>query len=130
MNGGLARLGYYARTTFHGLRASPVTSGVAIVTIGISLVLVGAFALLVANMEELIDQFGDDLHVTAYLSPGLNEQARLELVKIVETVEGVESVRVVSEDEALERFEACKGNAEGDADQSQKNRAEHVPQAA
>ncbi len=55
---------YFLRTALRGLRASPVTSAVAIATIAASLVLVGAFSLLVRNMEELLDDFGDDLHVT------------------------------------------------------------------
>ena len=62
---------YFGRTTVRGLRGSPVTTAVAVITIGVSLVLVGAFQLLLRNMEELLDEFGDDLHVTAYLEDGL-----------------------------------------------------------
>ena len=50
-----SRLVYFARTALRGLAGSPVTSAVAVVTIGVSLVLVGAFALLLRNMEELLD---------------------------------------------------------------------------
>jgi cell division transport system permease protein len=99
-----AQLVYFLRTALRGLAASPVTSAVAVVTIGVSLVLVGAFALLLRNMEELLDRFGDDLHVTAYLEAELDEAARRELVGVAGTVEGVERVRLVTEAEALERF--------------------------
>jgi cell division transport system permease protein len=51
----------FVRTAIRGIASSPVTSGVSVVTIGVTLVLVGAFALLLRNMEELLDQFGDDL---------------------------------------------------------------------
>ena len=54
----------FVRTAIRGIVSSPVTSGIAVVTIGVTLVLVGAFALLLRNMEELLDQFGDDLRVT------------------------------------------------------------------
>jgi cell division transport system permease protein len=104
-----SKLLYFGRTALRGLGASPVTSAVAIVTIGVSLVLVGAFSLLLRNMEELLDRFGDDLHVTAFLDEGLPESARRELVALVRTVEGVERVRLVSEQEALERFRAGVG---------------------
>ena len=49
----------FVRTAIRGIASSPVTSGVSVVTIGVTLVLVGAFALLLRNMEELLDQFGD-----------------------------------------------------------------------
>jgi cell division transport system permease protein len=95
---------YFVRTALRGLRASPITSSVAALTIAISLVLVGAFALLLQNMEELLDRFGGDLAVTAYLEEGLSAQRQSELERVVGTVEGVQSVRLVSKEEALERF--------------------------
>jgi cell division transport system permease protein len=67
-------------------------------------VLVGAFVLLIQNMQELLDEFGDDLHVTAWLEDGLAEPDQHELVRIVATVEGVERVRLVTKEEALGRF--------------------------
>ena len=98
------RLVYFVRTALRGLLASPVTSAVAVATIAASLVLVGAFSLLVRNMEELLDDFGDDLHVTAYLEEGLGSGEQQELARIAGTVEGVERVRFVSKEQALERF--------------------------
>ena len=92
-----------------GLRASPVTTAVSVVTIGVSLVLVGAFALLLANMEELLGRFGDDLQVTAYLEDGLGAEQIQELVRIAHTVEGVQGARIVSKQEALERFRTGVG---------------------
>jgi cell division transport system permease protein len=105
----LVRLRYFVRSSLAGLRASPITTAVAVVTIGVSLVLVGAFALLLANMEELLDRFGDDLQVTAYLEDGLSAKQVEELVRIALTVEGVQGARVVSKQEALERFRAGIG---------------------
>lgn len=100
----LARSLYFARTAVSGLRQSPVTSVVAVVTIGVSLVLVGAFALLLSNMEEILSELGDELQVTAYLEGGLSEADRSDLAQRVRSLPGVEQVRVVSEAQALERF--------------------------
>ena len=105
----MIRLGYFVRTSFAGLRSSPVTTAVAVITIAVSLVLVGAFALLLANMEELLGRFGDDLQVTAYLEDGLSAEQVNELVRIAHTVEGVQAARIVSKQEALERFRAGVG---------------------
>jgi cell division transport system permease protein len=100
---------YFARTALRGLLASPVTSSVAVATIAISLVLVGAFGLLVRNMEELLDRFGSDLAVTAYLDDAVGPDEAAELARLAGTVEGVASVRVVSREEALERFRSGVG---------------------
>ncbi|MEE8474888.1 MAG: permease-like cell division protein FtsX [Myxococcota bacterium] len=105
----LVQLDYFVRTSLRGLRSSPVTSAAAVATIGVSLVLVGTFALLLWNMEGLLNRFGDALFVTAYLEDGLPVEDRKALVELVATVEGVERVRVVSQREALERFQASVG---------------------
>lgn len=95
---------YYARTALRGITASPVTSAVAVATIGVCLVMVGAFALLLFNMEGLLDRYGADLHVTAYLEAGLPAVRQRELAELAHSVEGVATVRLVSEEEAFERF--------------------------
>jgi cell division transport system permease protein len=104
------KLRYFARTAARGLRGSPVTTAVAVATISVSLVLVGAFQLLLRNMQELLDDFGDDLQVTAYLEDGLGPAEQRELAELLLTVEGVADVRAVSKAEALERFRAGVGS--------------------
>jgi cell division transport system permease protein len=107
-----ARLRYFLRAALHGLRASPMTSAVAVATIGVTLLLVGAFALLVSNMERLLDRFGEDILVSAYLEGGLPEAAQEALVLRVQGAPGVASVRLVSEEEAMQRFrEGSAGQA-------------------
>jgi cell division transport system permease protein len=101
-----------AQSAIRGLRASPVTSAVAVLTIAVTLILVGAFALLVANMQGLISRFSEELQVVAYLSGHLNDNQVRELASRVATVEGVQSVEIVSPDEALERLEHSLGGAE------------------
>ncbi len=106
MKGLAARAIYFVRTAFHGLVGSPVTTLVAVGTIAVSLVLVGAFGLLLFNMEALLERFGGQLHVTAYLEPGLDEARQRALAETARTAPGVAEVRLVSEAEALERFRA------------------------
>ncbi len=98
------------RSALRGIVASPVTSAVAVGTIGMSLLLVGAFALLAWNMEELLGGVGDELRVTAYLEEGLAPAQQEQLAATARTVEGVADVRIVSKDEALERFRAGVGS--------------------
>jgi len=100
----------FIRTAIRGIASSPVTSGISVVTIGVTLVLVGAFALLLRNMEELLDQFGDDLRVTAYLESEVSGSTLSELELRVREIPGVEDVEAVSQDEALERFRTSVGS--------------------
>ena len=101
-----------AQSAIRGLQASPVTSAAAVLTIAVTLILVGAFALLVANMQGLVSRFSEELQVVAYLSDHLNDNQVRELASRVATVEGVQSVEIVSPDEALERLQHSLGGAE------------------
>ncbi len=101
---------FFIRTAIRGITSSPVTSGISVVTIGVSLVLVGVFALLLRNMEELLDQFGDDLRVTAYLESEVSGEALRALEDRARQIPGVEDVEAVSQEQALERFRASVGS--------------------
>jgi cell division transport system permease protein len=101
---------YFVRTAARGLRASPVISVVAVTTIGITLVLVGVFALLAYNMEDLHDQFGTDLRLTAYLSPDLPDTELDGLASRAAALDGVERVVAITPEQALDRFRASVGD--------------------
>lgn len=103
------RVLYFARSAWLGIRATPGTALVATATIAIALVLVGAFALLVVNMQGLLSRFGDALQVTAFLEAELPQAQRIELSRRAAAIDGVASVALVSEDEALERFRSGAG---------------------
>jgi cell division transport system permease protein len=97
------------RTAVRGLQSSAMTSLAAIATIAVTLVLAGSFALLVGNMRGMLERFGEDLQVTAYLEPGLSlDEARL-LAARVATVEGVHRVGLVTPEEAMLRFQKTAG---------------------
>jgi cell division transport system permease protein len=83
-----------------------------VATIGVTLLLVGAFVLLVSNMERLLDRFGEDILVSVYLEAGLSDEGRRVLVEQARSAPGVELVRLVSEEEAMQRFrEGSAGQA-------------------
>ncbi len=109
----VVHLFYAARSAIRGLWASPVTTGVALVTIAVSLVLVGAFGLLVTNMQGLLDRVGEDLRVTAYLEEGISDEDLKRLALLTQTVEGVASVETISKDDALRIFDERLGGRSG-----------------
>ena len=97
------------RTAGRGLRASAMTSIAAIATIAVTLMLVGSFVLLVGNMRGMLERFGIDLQVTAYLESDVTMDAAREIASRVATVEGVHRVALITPEEALERFKQTSG---------------------
>ncbi len=95
-----------------GIRTGSTTSSLAVLTIAIVLVLVGSAALLVHNMSGLLDEFGEDLQLTAYLEKSLAEDDLRLLATTVGGAPGVERVEIVTREQALERFERLAGGAE------------------
>ncbi len=62
------------RAAWRGFRGSGMTAWVSVVTISVALFLVGAFYLVVVNMDGLLERFGQDLTVTAYLEDDLTPE--------------------------------------------------------
>jgi cell division transport system permease protein len=97
---------------FRGVRQASTTSLLAVLTIGVVLVLIGSASLLVENMTGILDEFGAELQLTAYLDESLDSAELASLAERVGAAPGVESVEVVTKDEALERFERIAGSSE------------------
>ena len=97
---------------FRGVRQASTTSLLAVLTIAVVLVLVGSASLLVENMAGLLDEFGAELQLTAYLEDTLTDADLEALAEIVSAAPGVEQVEAVTKAAALERFERIAGGAE------------------
>ncbi|MEZ4332896.1 MAG: permease-like cell division protein FtsX [Myxococcota bacterium] len=112
MNRALILIGIALANAARGIRRASTTSLLAVLTIAVVLVLVGSAWLLVDNMAGLLDEFGSELGLTAYLDPALDEASQRALAERLAEAPGVEAVELVTQDEALVRFEALAGSAE------------------
>jgi cell division transport system permease protein len=92
-----------------GIRNASTTSAMAVLTIAVVLVLIGSAALLVRNMGGILDRVGSHLQLTAYLEGGVPEHEQRLLAQRVAAAPGVERVDIVTEKDALERFEQIAG---------------------
>lgn len=99
-------------SALRGIRSASTTSTLAVLTIAVVLVLVGSANLLVRNMDGILDEFGREIEVTAYLEDGLEESDRALLAERVGGAPGVEHVEIVTKAQALERFEKIAGGPE------------------
>jgi cell division transport system permease protein len=95
-----------------GIRSASTTSSLAVLTIAIVLVLVGSASLLVENMTGLLEEFGAELQLTAYLETSISEADQRSLAERIAGAPGVDHVDVVTKAQALERFEKIAGGAE------------------
>jgi len=95
-----------------GIRSASTTSSLAVLTIAIVLVLAGSASLLVENMTGILDDFGAELQLTAYLEESLPEKDTGLLAKTVAMAPGVDHVEIVTKQQALERFERIMGGPE------------------
>ncbi len=99
------------RSAIRGLQSAAGTALLSVATIAIALFLIGAFALTVVNMEGMLERFGRDLQVTAYLDQSVVAGQEVAIAERVATIEGVAGVSVVGRAEALERFREIAGGA-------------------
>lgn len=75
---------------------------VTVITISLSILITSAFILFFINTDEVINSWKSGLRIMAYLKPQTN-RAELDFLKqSIETLEGVQSVRFISKDEALD----------------------------
>ena len=112
MNRGFMLIAIAFANALRGIRRASTTSSLAVLTIAIVLVLVGSASLLVQNMTGILDEFGAELQLTAYLDSSTSESDQRELAQVVAAAPGVDHVEVVTKKEALERFERMVGGAE------------------
>ena len=106
-------LRYAVASALRGLRSSPVTSSVAVITVAVTLLLSGAFSLVLGNMQRLVERFGEDVKLAVYLDADLEADDRETLRGRLGGLASVEAVAFVSSEEALERFQSGVGQRSG-----------------
>ena len=112
--GALAR--FVLRAAVRGLRASAATALVAVISMALALALAGAFWVVIGNLRGLVERAGDELSLSAYLAPGMDEALRAELALGAKQIDGVEDIEVVTPEMALARFPQRTGVPAGTLD--------------
>lgn len=112
MNRGFMLITIAFANALRGIRSGSTTSLLAVLTIAIVLVLVGSATLLVENMAGVLDEFGAELQLTAYLEASTSEEDLRLLAGRVAAAPGVDHVEIVTKAQALLRFESIAGGAE------------------
>ena len=105
------QLYYFVRAAISGLRGSRLTTIVSIATIAVAVIPLGGLWVVTGNMRALLDQFGNELQLTAFLDAKVRSDAGRSLAARASSIPGVERVEFVSQEQALESFRARLGDS-------------------
>ena len=100
----ISLLGYFLKKALENLRLNPFLSLVTLSTIAISMMILGLFALIYLSVQQFMQQWGDELQVTAYLEETVSSKQAEELRSRVANWPAVENVTYISKERALARF--------------------------
>jgi cell division transport system permease protein len=111
------------RSGLRGIRATPLVFSASVGTMAAGLLLLGTFLLVVENMRAVVERFGYELRVVAFLHDGQGaDPAGLESLRArAAALPGVASVGYVSPEAALERLRADLGGDAGILDGLDRN---------
>jgi cell division transport system permease protein len=97
---------YFLEEALTSLWRSRLINSLSILTIAVSLFVVGAFVTLGANLSRIVAEWTEKVQVVFYLEDGIEAHIQKILEDRLRGEAGVESLRYVSEEEALARFKA------------------------
>jgi cell division transport system permease protein len=100
----LRALAYFFQEALTSLWRSRLINALSVGTIAVSLFVLGAFLTVASNLSEVVTRWTQKVQVTFYLGDGLEDRIRDSLADQLRDDPAVESVTLVSRDQALERF--------------------------
>jgi cell division transport system permease protein len=102
----LRALAYFLEEALTSLWRSRLINALSIGTIAVSLFVLGAFLTVASNLNQVVDRWTQKVRVTFFLVDGLEPHIRESLVGRLRDDPAVESLELVSREQALERFRA------------------------
>ena len=101
---------YFIQEVFRSLRRNNWMSFASIGTVAVSLFVLGVFLLLVLNMNRMASALESQVQISVYLEDGLSADDRQDIASDIEALQGLESIRYISKDEAKARLEDRLGD--------------------
>ncbi len=101
---------YFIQEVFRSLRRNNWMSFASIGTVAVSLFVLGVFLLLVLNMNRMASALESQVQISVYLEDGLKADDRQDIASDIEALQGIESIRYISKEEAKARLEDRLGD--------------------
>jgi cell division transport system permease protein len=112
----LRALVYFVTEAFTSLWRSRLINALSVLTIAVSLFVVGAFLALASNLSQVVAEWTEKVQVVFYLEDGIEARIQSIFEARLRNDPAVDSVRVVSREEALSRFRGLFRDLESLAD--------------
>ena len=101
---------YFIQEVFRSLRRNNWMSFASLGTVAVSLFVLGVFLLLVLNMNRMASALESQVQISVYLEDGLKADDRQDIASDIEALQGIESIRYISKEEAKARLEDRLGD--------------------
>ncbi|MBQ1914134.1 MAG: permease-like cell division protein FtsX [Selenomonadaceae bacterium] len=101
---------YFIREVLISLRRNNWMSFASIGTVAVSLFVLGVFMLLVLNMNRLASTLESQVQISVYFQDDIKDSVRDKVEEDILEMQGIESVKYVSKDEAMERLKERLGD--------------------
>lgn len=101
---------YFIQEVFRSLRRNNWMSFASVGTVTVSLFVLGVFLLLVMNMNRLASMLESEVQISVYLEDGIKAEARRDLQQDIVNMQGIETVKFVSREEAKQRLSERLGD--------------------
>ena len=101
---------YYIQEVARSLRRNNWMSFASVGTVAVSLFVLGVFLTLVLNMNRLAATLESEVQISVYLEDKVMPTQRDEIKRDIEKMQGIESVKYVSREEAKERLSERLGD--------------------
>lgn len=109
----MRELFYFLFRTMRNIREEWALNLRIVTGFALMLVVLGVFAMLSRNLEVLLTRWGEELQITAYLDPALEESERVKMAELIEKLPEVERTTYTSEALAMRRFRQDLGGLSG-----------------
>lgn len=101
---------YFIQEVFRSLRRNNWMSFASVGTVAVSLFVLGVFLLLVMNMNRLASMLESEVQISVYLEDGIKAEDRRDLQQDIANMQGIETVKFVSREEAKQRLSERLGD--------------------
>jgi len=101
---------YFLQEVFHSLKRNNWMTFASVGTVAVSLFVLGVFLILVMNMNRMAGMLESQVQISVYLEDKLEASDRKKIQSEIENMQGIESVKYVSRDEAKDRLSERLGD--------------------
>jgi cell division transport system permease protein len=93
---------FYTQRAIKDILENRFLNAVTIITIAFSVLIVSAFGLFFLNAQDMFNAWKKGVRIMVYLAPGTSESQRLDTRYRLQTISGIQSIRFISKEDALD----------------------------